>query len=86
LQLSVLRTPLDEATPTEIPRVFVESAAERPDAVIVNSIGDLFAQPQLIVELVEKCRLPAMYPWRDYAEAGGLMAYAADFADLPPHG
>jgi putative ABC transport system substrate-binding protein len=23
-----------------------------------------------------------MYPWRDYVEAGGLMAYGTDFAEL----
>jgi len=36
----------------------------------------------LIVELVNKSRLPAMYPWRDYVEAGGLMAYGADLGEL----
>jgi putative ABC transport system substrate-binding protein len=36
----------------------------------------------LIVELVEKNRLPAIYPWREYVEAGGLMAYASDFREL----
>jgi hypothetical protein len=36
----------------------------------------------LIVELVNKSRLPAMYPWRDYVEAGGLMAYGADLGEV----
>ena len=36
---------------------------------------------QLIVELVGKSRLPAMYGLRDYVEAGGLMAYEADFGE-----
>ena len=27
-------------------------------------------------------RLPTMFQVRDYAEAGGLMSYGADFADL----
>jgi putative tryptophan/tyrosine transport system substrate-binding protein len=44
----------------------------------VNSTSDLFAYRQLIVELVEKSRLPAMYAWRAYVEVGGLMAYSAD--------
>jgi putative tryptophan/tyrosine transport system substrate-binding protein len=35
----------------------------------------------LIVELANKSRLPAMYPWRDYAEAGGLMAYGGDLGE-----
>jgi putative tryptophan/tyrosine transport system substrate-binding protein len=37
---------------------------------------------KLIVELVEKSRLPAIYGWRYYVEAGGLMAYAPDPAEL----
>jgi putative ABC transport system substrate-binding protein len=36
----------------------------------------------LIVELIKKSRLPAIYPWRDYVEVGGLMAYESDFAEL----
>jgi putative tryptophan/tyrosine transport system substrate-binding protein len=37
---------------------------------------------QLIVELVEKSRLPAMYPNRDYVNVGGLMAYEGDLGEL----
>jgi putative tryptophan/tyrosine transport system substrate-binding protein len=62
--------------------VFAEIAQDRSDAVIVNSIGDLFASRQLIVDLVNKNRLAAIYPWREYAEAGGLMAYATDLGEL----
>jgi putative ABC transport system substrate-binding protein len=36
----------------------------------------------LIVELAEKSRLPAIYAFRDYVEAGGLMAYETDLAEL----
>jgi putative ABC transport system substrate-binding protein len=35
----------------------------------------------LIVKPVEKSRLPAMYGFREYVEAGGLMAYEADFGE-----
>ncbi|MBV8121036.1 MAG: ABC transporter substrate-binding protein [Alphaproteobacteria bacterium] len=82
LEISVIDMALQEATPIELQRVFAEIAQDRPDAVIVNSIGDLLASRQLIVELVNKNRLPAIYPWREYAEAGGLMAYATDLGEL----
>jgi putative ABC transport system substrate-binding protein len=36
----------------------------------------------LIVDLAEKSRLPAIYPFRDYVEAGGLMAYETDLVEL----
>jgi len=37
--------------------------------------------------LVERIWLPAIYPWRDYVEAGGLMAYGGDLGEsLAAHG
>ena len=44
----------------------------------MHDIGDLLNYRQLIVELVNKIRLPAMYGAREFVEAGGLMAYQAD--------
>src|SRR6202047_4114575 len=55
---------------------------QRPDAVLVSGEGDLYAHRQLIAELAEKKRLPTMCPYRDYVEAGALMAYAVDLAEL----
>jgi putative tryptophan/tyrosine transport system substrate-binding protein len=34
------------------------------------------------VELAAKSRLPAIYPSSQFVEAGGLISYAADLADL----
>jgi hypothetical protein len=50
--------------------------------VLVSGEGDLYAHRQLIAELDEKNRLPAKCPYRDYVEAGGLMAYTVDLAEL----
>jgi putative tryptophan/tyrosine transport system substrate-binding protein len=82
LEISVIDMAVPEATASELQRVFAEIAHDGSDAVIVNSIGDLLAHRQLIVELVNRNRLPAIYPWREYAEAGGLMAYATDLGEL----
>ena len=82
LNISMIATPLEESTPSEYRRVFSEIAPERADAIIVSSDGTLVPYRQLIVELAEKSRLPAMYPWRDYVEAGGLMAYEVDPSEL----
>jgi len=71
-----------KGTPSEIERVFAAMEQQRPDAVLVSGEGDLYAHRQLIVELAEKNRLPAMCPYRDYVEAGGLMAYTVDLAEL----
>jgi putative ABC transport system substrate-binding protein len=82
LAISLIPMLLQQSTPSEYQRVFAEIAQDRPDAMIVSGIAELYPYRQLIVELVEKSRLPAMYPYRDYAEAGGLMAYGTDLVEL----
>ena len=37
---------------------------------------------KLIVEFAAKHRLPAMYSFREYVDAGGLMSYGTSFPDL----
>ena len=73
---------VEESIASEYQRVFAEIAPERTDAIIVSDIGDLVPYRQLIVELAETSRLPAMYAWRDYVEGGGLMAYGTDLVEL----
>jgi putative ABC transport system substrate-binding protein len=82
LQISLTDVLLHESTPSEYQRAFAEIVQDRPDAIFVSGISEFFAYRQLIVELAGKTCLPAMYPWRDYVEAGGLMAYGTDFAEL----
>src|SRR3954467_14727883 len=69
-------------TSAEIERVFAEMAGQRPDAVLMTGEGDLYANRQLIAELAQKYRMPTMCPYRDYVDAGGLMAYTVDLAEL----
>jgi putative tryptophan/tyrosine transport system substrate-binding protein len=85
LQVTLTGMLLQDSARTEIQRVFAELAQDRPDAVMVHPKADLTAYHQLIVELVNNSRLPAMYPWRDYAEAGGLMAYGGDLGEVGRH-
>jgi putative ABC transport system substrate-binding protein len=53
-----------------------------PDAVLVVSAPALFPYRQNIVEFMAQHRLPAIYPFREFAEAGGLIAYSTNFDDL----
>jgi putative tryptophan/tyrosine transport system substrate-binding protein len=81
LKISLVGMPLAVSTPVEYRRVFAALAQERPDGILVHEIGDLIPYRQLIVELIEKNRWPAIYGWRDYVVAGGLMAYGADLGE-----
>jgi putative ABC transport system substrate-binding protein len=82
LGISLISMLPQQGTPSEIERVFAEMEQHRPDAVLVSGEGDLYAHRQLIAELTQKHRLPAMCPYRDYADAGALMAYTVDLAEL----
>jgi putative tryptophan/tyrosine transport system substrate-binding protein len=82
LEISLTDMLVEESTAPEYQRVFREIAPHPPDAIIVSSTSELFPYRKLIVDLAEKSRLPAIYPFRDYVEAGGLMAYETDLAEL----
>jgi putative tryptophan/tyrosine transport system substrate-binding protein len=82
LQITPIGMLLQEAIPSEVQRVFAEIPQERPDAIIVSARPEFIASRKLIVQLVEKSRLPAIYPWRGYMEVGGLMAYASNLEEL----
>jgi putative tryptophan/tyrosine transport system substrate-binding protein len=51
---------------------------------IPDEPGD-FAYRKLIVELVQDLRLPAVYPFREFIDEGGLMAYSPNLAELSRH-
>jgi putative ABC transport system substrate-binding protein len=80
--ISLAFTLPQEGNPSELERIFAAMEQQRPDAVLVSGEGDLYAHRQLIAELAEKKRLPMMCPYRDYVEAGALMGYAVDLAEL----
>jgi putative tryptophan/tyrosine transport system substrate-binding protein len=82
LGISLEFTLPEKGTPSEIERVFAEIEQRRPDALLVSGEGDLYANRQLVAELSVKHRLPAMCPYRDHVEAGALMGYAVDLAEL----
>ena len=50
-------------------------------ALIVIPDGVFYNYRRDIVRLVNEARLPAIYPEREYADDGGLMAYGANVAD-----
>jgi putative ABC transport system substrate-binding protein len=81
LQISLIPMLLQEATPSEIQHAFAEIAPDPPDAIMIAGLGELIPYRQLIVGLVEKSRLPAMYGLREFVEAGGLMTYEVDFGE-----
>jgi putative ABC transport system substrate-binding protein len=68
--------------PNELDHVFSVMKDAGASALIVESSSMLFAWRTRLADLALKNRLPTLFAQREYAEAGGLMSYAADFKDL----
>ncbi len=68
--------------PDDFEPILIQSRKDGVAGVIV--IGDpvTIRYPRAFAQLVLKHRLPAIYWTRDYVDAGGLMAYSANIADL----
>jgi putative tryptophan/tyrosine transport system substrate-binding protein len=75
----VMLSAFDEA---EYQRVFRSMEQDRADAFMVSDEPENSINSETIVELAAKSRIPAIYPVRDYVEAGGLMAYSPDLVDI----
>ena len=53
----------------------------RIDALLVTAGVSMNSHAKRIAELAAKSRLPAMYAASEFVDAGGLVSYAASFAD-----
>jgi len=68
--------------PEDIERVFADMPKERVDALLVMLSPLVTLHSKRVVELAVKHRLPGMYPTRQFAEEGGLLAYGPLISDL----
>ena len=62
-------------------RVFAAMNKERPDGLFVTGGTLMNSNVKRIAGFALKSRLPSMYGYREYVDAGGLMSYGADIAD-----
>src|SRR5262249_60126034 len=62
-------------------RVFAALKTGRAEALTVTAFSIGFRNRSQIASLAERNRLPAIFGLREYADAGGLMAYGPNFAD-----
>jgi putative ABC transport system substrate-binding protein len=63
-------------------RAYSEMTRARADALTVLPIALFGFYRRRLIDLAAKNGLPAAYPAREYVDAGGLMSYGADLADL----
>jgi putative ABC transport system substrate-binding protein len=66
----------------DVKNALVQIIGLRPDAVLVASDLLLLGERKQITEAMATNRIPAIYPFREYAAAGGLFIYGANLSIL----
>jgi len=78
LQIQILKA----STPGEIDAAFAAIAREHLDALFVAPDGFFYNSAVQFAALAARGNIPATYDTRRFVEAGGLMSYGTDFADM----
>jgi|SRR2546428_1649034 len=73
---------LDVHALPELDGIFAQLSKKQGYGLIVAGTPLLFPHRSRIHELAIKYRLPVMYGWRVFVDAGGLMSYGASLSDL----
>jgi putative ABC transport system substrate-binding protein len=72
----------DLAGPQSLEPAFAAMRSDRAEAFIVIPDAEIDAMRAPLVAAAAKHRLPGMYTWRFYADAGGLMSYGPNLRTL----
>jgi putative ABC transport system substrate-binding protein len=72
---------LSASTEDELETAIATLVRERAGALLVGADTFFTSQPTLFVVLTARHTIPAIYPWRSYVDAGGLMSYGASLLD-----
>jgi putative tryptophan/tyrosine transport system substrate-binding protein len=73
---------LDTRTAADIERSFDAASRRHVDALVVGSDTAVQTNQALVVALAAAHRLPAIYTFRDFVDAGGLVSYGVSLPDL----
>jgi putative ABC transport system substrate-binding protein len=72
---------VEVANAEEMSRAFVAFEKERPAALVVFPGSMIFAVAATMVKSANALRVPAIYPFEEMVEAGGLMSYSINIRD-----
>ena len=73
---------VDVRTPDEVQGAFAAMRRGRAQALVLTADSLHFSLRRRVIDLAAKARLPAVYAYREFGEAGGLIAYGPNFVDL----
>jgi putative tryptophan/tyrosine transport system substrate-binding protein len=73
---------IEVRSPDEFEGAFAAAVRERCDAALLSANSSYIDYASKLVLLEARQRLPVMYSWEDFPEAGGFMSYGVSIADL----
>ena len=73
---------LEASTPSEIDAAFMTLIERRIGVIVVSADPFFTMRKDQIVVLAGQHGVPAIYVWREFATAGGLISYGTDLADI----
>jgi putative ABC transport system substrate-binding protein len=71
--------------PADFDRAFSDMTRARAGALTVLGNAMFLSERRRLVDLAAKNRLPVVYPQREFVDAGGLVSYGTNLADLFRH-
>jgi putative tryptophan/tyrosine transport system substrate-binding protein len=77
LQLAVFNA----STPEAMDTAFAAITERRPDALLVGTDSFFLSQREDIVARVARVKVPAIYPFREFAVASGLISYGTNISN-----
>jgi putative ABC transport system substrate-binding protein len=77
MKLSLAVWPYEARSVEEIDAAFAAISGEHRQAVVILSDGLMVIQQKRLAELSVQNRIPAMFGFREFAAAGGLVSYGA---------
>ena len=80
--LGVQLQPVEVRGPNDLDRALATIKEARPDGLIVVPDRFLFTYRTSIVQFMAEHRLPGMFPYREFVQEGGLLAYGPDYTDM----
>jgi putative ABC transport system substrate-binding protein len=73
---------INASTPDELDVAFAALAKESPNALLIGADPFFVNRVTELVALATRLRIPTAYPNRAYADAGGLMSYGTNVANV----
>jgi putative tryptophan/tyrosine transport system substrate-binding protein len=80
LNVEVVATPVSDVT--ALPAALAAIDAAKVQGLVVSDDALLLSRKADFIAFAEKARLPSVYGWREYTEAGGLMSYGTNIFDV----